>query len=80
MKKKKEKKKRNLDSGTHVKEKGKQNSTKLVITWPPHGSPQQPHLQYTIRINLRRDGDMAHPVKTAGAELDNLRSFPRTTW
>lgn len=35
-----------------------------------------PPLQYTIIINLKRDRDMAGPVKTASAELDNLRSSP----
>lgn len=35
-----------------------------------------PPLQYTIIINLKRDWDMASPVKTASAELDNLRSSP----
>lgn len=32
------------------------------------------YLQYTIIMNLKRDRNMAGPVKTAGAELGNLRS------
>lgn len=43
----------------------------MAATWLTMATP---HLQYTIIMNLKTDRNMAGPVKTAGAELGNLRS------